>query len=465
MKLLNIIIFFVFVIISFNWGQVPRQISYQGYLTDNSGQPLSGTKTLTFRFYNAETGGNLLYTDVQDSVDIDAGYFNTIIGKGNPITLDFNEQYWITMQVDNGPEIVPRMRLTSSAYSLNAASTGDISNISAGGDLTGTYPNPSIVKLQGNTVNASTPTTGHVLKWKGSAWEPDIDQTGTSGNSVQVTGRLSGDGTSTYPLDIAQQNATSGQVLKWNGNWIPADDDVLTDAGGDLTGTYPNPSIANDAVTGTKIQDRTIQAADISLNSISETELAPNSVNSSEIVANAVDSDEIADNAVNASKVHDEPGIATVYGPTFFSLQNSVINQTVTSLTITTPSAGKIVLEGCGYITVDHAQTADDNIGVNILLDPVNDEVYTPGVGSVRIPTVMPASANYRYPFSCRNVLSVNSDTTATFYLVVKQDLGANKANTDIRSSVLHATFYPTAYGQTPSLIERYKSSRDEDVF
>jgi len=46
-------------------------------------------------------------------------------------------------------------------------------------------------------------------------------------NAVAKTSRLSGSGTSGSPLDIAQQGASSGQVLKWNGSsWAPANDNT-----------------------------------------------------------------------------------------------------------------------------------------------------------------------------------------------------------------------------------------------
>lgn len=41
---------------------------------------------------------------------------------------------------------------------------------------------------------------------------------------ITTTTRLTGTGTSGSPLDIAQQGATVGQVLKWNGTtWVPGD--------------------------------------------------------------------------------------------------------------------------------------------------------------------------------------------------------------------------------------------------
>jgi len=42
----------------------------------------------------------------------------------------------------------------------------------AGGDLTGTYPKPTISELQGNPVQASSPNTGDALVWNGTAWTP-----------------------------------------------------------------------------------------------------------------------------------------------------------------------------------------------------------------------------------------------------------------------------------------------------
>ena len=79
------------------------------------------------------------------------------------------------------------------------------------------------------------------------------DLFGTISPTITTDATLSGAGTVGSPLKIAQQSATSGQVLKWNGTtWLPAADagtNVAAGTGISIGGTAPNITVNNTGVT------------------------------------------------------------------------------------------------------------------------------------------------------------------------------------------------------------------------
>ena len=62
--------------------QVPSLINYQGRLTNAEGDPLTGTKNFELKIFDAQTGGNLLYTETFDSVTLgEGGVYNFLFGE------------------------------------------------------------------------------------------------------------------------------------------------------------------------------------------------------------------------------------------------------------------------------------------------------------------------------------------------------------------------------------------------
>ena len=71
-------------------------------------------------------------------------------------------------------------------------------------------------------------------------------------------------------------------------------------ATGDLTGDYPAPTIADNAVTTPKIADNAVTTAKIADNAVTTAKIADNAVTTAKIANNAVTTAKIADNAVRA---------------------------------------------------------------------------------------------------------------------------------------------------------------------
>jgi len=110
------------VIGSTGWA-IPQLMNYQGYLTDDLGNPVSnGTYSLTFRIWDAETGPNQLWSEDHPTVSVTNGLFDVILGSMSPLDLPFDVDYWLGVQVEGEPELT-RVRLTSVGYSYRAAFT------------------------------------------------------------------------------------------------------------------------------------------------------------------------------------------------------------------------------------------------------------------------------------------------------------------------------------------------------
>jgi len=107
------------------WGQIPQTISYQGVLTNASGEAVpDGNYNLAFKLYDAATDGTELWSEAQ-SVEVSKGLFNVILGSITPLTLGFDRPYWLGLTLGQDSELTPRIELTASAYSLNARSIAD----------------------------------------------------------------------------------------------------------------------------------------------------------------------------------------------------------------------------------------------------------------------------------------------------------------------------------------------------
>jgi hypothetical protein len=102
--------------------QIPQTMDYQGMLKDSNGTPLTGTRFMEFRIYDALTAGNLLWSEQHLSVDIIDGLFAVTLGETNAIPNNFFQGYpeqFITFVIE-GEEMSPRQKFNSVPYSLRS---------------------------------------------------------------------------------------------------------------------------------------------------------------------------------------------------------------------------------------------------------------------------------------------------------------------------------------------------------
>ena len=108
--------------------QVPRTMNYQGKLTDGSGVAVHapGGIAVTFRIFDVSSGGTALWSEAHASVPVTNGLFDVILGETTPMTIDFDEQYWIELTV-GGETLLPREKLSAVGYAHHAvyADTAD----------------------------------------------------------------------------------------------------------------------------------------------------------------------------------------------------------------------------------------------------------------------------------------------------------------------------------------------------
>ncbi len=158
---------------------------------------------------------------------------------------------------------------TANAQGMAVNTTGAAANASSMLDVTSTTKGILIPRMTNAQRNAiSSPATGLMIfqtdgtpgfyYYDGSAWT-------AVGGGGSPTGSAGGGLTGTYPnptiasgaVGIAQHSASgtasSSTFLRGDNTWATPTATPTGSAGGDLTGTYPNPTVANNAITNAKV--------------------------------------------------------------------------------------------------------------------------------------------------------------------------------------------------------------------
>jgi len=274
------------------YAQAPQRLSYQAVIRNAANALVSNAAVgMRISILQGSAAGTSVYVETHTPTTNINGLATVSIGTGTVVSGNFINIAWGTntyfIKTETDPTggtsytISGTTQILSAPYALYANTAGSASSATtattattaggapptgvAGGDLAGsTYPNPVIAA---NAVTSTKIANSSVTVAK-------INATGTAG----ATNFLQGDG-SWSPVNIATADitgnlpvtnlnsgtsATATTFWRGDGTWATPSGSVPGGtAGGSLAGTYPNPTIAANAVTGTEIANSSVTVAKI----------------------------------------------------------------------------------------------------------------------------------------------------------------------------------------------------------
>lgn len=103
---------------------IPRTFTYQGVLRLPDGKLANGVYSMTFRIYDAVTGGTALHTELISNVVVRDGIFSALLGDSQSNPLKENvftaSPRYVGIVVGNDPEMSPRQHIYPVPWSLMA---------------------------------------------------------------------------------------------------------------------------------------------------------------------------------------------------------------------------------------------------------------------------------------------------------------------------------------------------------
>jgi hypothetical protein len=139
------------------FADVPHLINFQGTLSDTTGTPITGTRSMLFQLFSDSTGGYYpLWVETHASVEIQDGLFRVVLGNVTPLPYSAfdGQERWLQIEVD-GETLLPRTKIASVPYAFKD-------------NLWKTSNNNAIFDREGN-VGIGTTTPAYKLHVEGQA--------------------------------------------------------------------------------------------------------------------------------------------------------------------------------------------------------------------------------------------------------------------------------------------------------
>ncbi len=200
----------IFFLISFSLlGVVPNLIPIQGVLTESNGDPLNGKINLTLALYNSETDNDELWKEKRDDFTVENGYISLYLGEVTELDssiISNAEELWLEIKFND--EVMPRVRLTSVPFALEAINAqkvkqigeindSQISNMFTSGCSDGFYLKG--YDINGNSICAEDKTKNNQNIYYNAGYGINIDENNnisvvdnlySTGNGIKLTNNI-----------------------------------------------------------------------------------------------------------------------------------------------------------------------------------------------------------------------------------------------------------------------------------
>ncbi len=180
--------------------QVPPLIQFSNIATDEGGNTLNGVVSISFSLYTAQQGGEPLWTETQNNVQLDpTGHYSVQLGitqpNGVPTTLfTTGEAHWLGVQIaEQTPQ--PRVLLLSVPYALKAGDAATIGGLPPSAFVLAASPNGAAATYIADSTAGQSVSPGTAT---------DVTTTGGTANFLPLF-----NGASTIIDSVVFQSATS----------------------------------------------------------------------------------------------------------------------------------------------------------------------------------------------------------------------------------------------------------------
>jgi hypothetical protein len=287
-------------------GLAPLVLSYQGRLADpvsGAAKP-DGTYQMTFAFYDVESGGSFLWSEIKD-VLVKGGLFSTRLGDVTPFptpTIFDGRALWLGITVGAGePQASPRLPVSYVAYAMyaNRAGTAGTADLAANANQLGGQP-PANYAAASHTHDAGAVTSGTLAFDRYSAYG-DLANDGRIGAAAGMVAA----GLHTHTgADIVDASIGAGDLADGSVTSAKIADGNVANA--DLgTSSVDSAKIADGGVATADLADKGVTSAKIAAGGVATVNLADASVTSAKIAAGGVATVNLADASVTSAKIAD----------------------------------------------------------------------------------------------------------------------------------------------------------------